>query len=156
YRVEGAEALPQIEIEEAVYPFLGPNRSEADVEKARAALEKAYHEKGLQTVSVSVPPQNALRGFVVLKVTENKVGQLRGKGSRYFDLDRIKETAPSLQKGTLPNFKEVTKDIVTLNRWPDRRVTPALRAGVTPGTVDVDLNVEDTYPLHGSFEVNNR
>ena len=156
YRVEGAEALPQIEVEEAVYPFLGPNRTEADVEKARAALEKAYHEKGLQTVSVSVPPQNALRGFVVLKVTENKVGQLRVKGSRYFDLDRIKETAPSLQKGTLPNFKEVTKDIVTLNRWPDRKVTPALRAGVTPGTVDVDLNVEDTYPLHGSFEVNNR
>ncbi|MCP4618217.1 MAG: ShlB/FhaC/HecB family hemolysin secretion/activation protein [Bradyrhizobium sp.] len=156
YRVEGAEALPQIEVEEAVYPFLGPNRTEADVEKARAALEKAYHDKGLQTVSVSVPPQNALRGFVVLKVTENKVGQLRVKGSRYFDLDKIKETAPSLQKGTLPNFKEVTKDIVTLNRWPDRRVTPALRAGVTPGTVDVDLNVEDTYPLHGSFEVNNR
>ena len=156
YRVEGSQALPQIEVEEAVYPFLGPNRTEADVEKARAALEKAYHDKGLQTVSVTVPPQNALRGFVVLKVTENKVGQLRVKGSRFYDLDVIKDTAPSLKKGTLPNFKEVTKDIVTLNRWPDRRVTPALRAGVTPGTVDVDLNVEDTHPLHGSVEVNNR
>jgi hemolysin activation/secretion protein len=155
YRVEGAEALPQIEVEEAVYPFLGPNRTEADVEKARAALEKSYHDKGLQTVSVSVPPQNALRGFVVLKVTESRVGQVRVKGSRYFDLDKIKGTAPSLRKGTLPDFKEVTKDIVALNQWPDRRVTPALRAGVAPGTVDVDLNVEDTYPLHGSLELNN-
>lgn len=155
YRVEGADALPQIEVEEAVYPFLGPNRTEADVEKARAALEKSYHDKGLQTVSVSVPPQNALRGFVVLKVTENKVGQLRVKGSRFFDLDKIKATAPSLQKGTLPNIKNVTNDIVALNQWPDRRVTPALRAGVAPGTVDVDLNVEDTSPLHGSLEFNN-
>ena len=156
FRVEGADSLPQIEIEEAVYPFLGPNKTSDDVEKARAALEKAYHDKGFQTVGVSVPQQNAQRGFIVLKVTENRVGRLRVKNSRYFDLAKIKRNAPSLKEGTLPNFKEVTKDIVVAQPWPDRRVTPALRAGVTPGTVDVDLNVEDTLPLHGSVELNNR
>ncbi len=51
---------------------------------------------------------------------------------------------------------KVTKDIVALNQWPDRKVTPALRAGVTPGTVDVDLNVEDKVPFHASVELNNR
>jgi hemolysin activation/secretion protein len=156
YRVEGADNLPQIEVESAVYPFLGPNKGAQDVEKARAAVEKAYHDKGLQTVSVAVPQQDAQRGFVVLKVTENKVGRLRVKGSRYFDLDNIKTGAPSLKEGALPNFQDVTKDIVALNRWPDRRITPALRAGVAPGTVDVDLNVEDTLPLHGSVELNNK
>jgi hemolysin activation/secretion protein len=156
FRVEGADSLPQIAIEEAVYPFLGPRRTSDDVEKARAAVEKAYHDKGLQTVAVAVPQQDAQRGFIVLKVTENRVGRLRVKNSRYFDLATIKQNAPSLREGSLPNFKEVTKDIVSLNRWPDRRVTPALRAGITPGTVDVDLNVEDTLPLHGSAELNNR
>jgi hemolysin activation/secretion protein len=156
FRIEGADSLPQIEIEAAVYPFLGPSRTSEDVDKARAAVEKAYHDTGLQTVSVSVPQQEAQRGFVVLKVAENKVGRLRVKGSRYFDLVNIKSRAPSLREGTLPNFQGVTKDIVALNRWPDRRVTPSLRAGATPGTVDVDLNVEDTYPLHGSIELNNR
>jgi hemolysin activation/secretion protein len=156
YRVEGADNLPQIEVEAAVYPFLGPKRGADDVEKARVALEKAYHDKGFQTVTVSVPQQDAQRGFVVLKVAESRVGRLRVKGSRYFNLDNIKQKAPSLQEGTLPDFGAVTKDIVALNRWPDRRVTPALRAGVTPGTVDVDLNVEDTNPIHGSLELNNR
>ena len=156
YRIEGADSLPQIEVEAAVYPFLGPGRTADDVEKARAAVEKAYHDKGLQTVGVAVPQQDAQRGFIVLKVTENRVGRLRVKGSRYFDLANIKGSAPSLKEGSLPNFKEVTKDIVALNRWPDRRVTPALRAGIAPGTVDVDLNVEDTLPLHGSAELNNR
>lgn len=156
FRVEGAEALPQIEIEAAVYPFLGPNRTSEDVDKARAAVEKAYHDKGLQTVAVAVPQQDAQRGFIVLKVSENKVGRLRVKGSRYFDIDTVKRNAPSLQEGKLPNFGAVTKDIVSLNRWPDRRVTPALRAGIAPGTIDVDLNVEDTFPLHGSAELNNR
>jgi hemolysin activation/secretion protein len=156
FAVQGADTLPEIDIETAIYPFLGPNKTADDVEKARAALEKVYHDKGYQTVSVSVPEQNAQTKVITLKVTELKVGRLRVKNSRYFDVDKIKATAPSLKEGAVPNFTDVTKDITSLNQWPDRRVTPALRAGVTPGTVDVDLNVEDTAPIHGSVEINNR
>jgi hemolysin activation/secretion protein len=156
FAVEGADKLPEIDIEEAIYPFLGPNKSAEDVEKARTALEKAYHDKGYQTVSVAVPQQNVRLKVVVLKVTELKVGRLRVKSARYFDLEKIKQGAPSLKEGSVPSFGEVTKDIVALNQWPDRRVTPALRAGSAPGTVDVDLNVEDKPPIHASVEVNNR
>ncbi|WP_072375450.1 ShlB/FhaC/HecB family hemolysin secretion/activation protein [Hyphomicrobium sp. NDB2Meth4] len=156
FRIDGADHLVQAEVEGAVYPFLGPQKTPQDIEKARAALEKAYHDKGLQTVSVSVPQQNVEAGTVVLVVTEGKVGNLRVKNSRYFDQDLIKRKAPSLQEGVLPNFNDVTKDLIALSQWPDRRVTPALRAGVTPGTVDVDLTVEDKLPLHASVELNNR
>ncbi|WP_213737833.1 ShlB/FhaC/HecB family hemolysin secretion/activation protein [Bradyrhizobium sp. dw_411] len=156
FAVRGADKLPEIDLDEAIYPFLGPNKSADDVEKARAALEKAYHDKGFQTVSVSVPQQNAQSKVIALQVTELKVGRLRVKNARYFDLDKIKDKATSLKEGAVPNFNDVTKDIVALNQWPDRRVTPALRAGVTPGTVDVDLNVEDTAPIHGNLEYNNR
>jgi hemolysin activation/secretion protein len=38
----------------------------------------------------------------------------------------------------------------------DRTVTPVMRAGRTPGTVEVDLAVEDQLPLHGSLELNAR
>jgi len=156
YRVEGADALPQIEVEEAIYPFVGPRRTPEDVEKARSALEKSYHDKGFQAVSVVIPQQNPRNGVIILKVTENRVGRVRVVGSRYFDLEPIKKKAPSVAAGTLPNFNAVTKDIVALNQWPDRRVTPALRAGVAPGTIDIDLNVEDKLPFHGSAELNNR
>ncbi|RTL72993.1 MAG: ShlB/FhaC/HecB family hemolysin secretion/activation protein [Hyphomicrobiales bacterium] len=156
FRVDGAASLPQREVEAAIYGFLGPQKSSEDVEKARAALEKAYHDKGFQTVSVSVPAQNVQNGIVVLTVTEGKIGDLRVKNSQYYDLERIKESAPSLKPGTLPNFNAVTSDIMELNQWPDRRVTPVLRAGSKPGTVDVDLNVEDKPPLHASIELNNR
>jgi len=156
YRVEGADRLAQIEVEEAVYPFLGPHRTSEDVEKARAALEKAYVSKGYQTVTISIPQQNVSSRVVVLKVAEGKVGRLRVNNARYFDLDKIKRKAPSLAEGTVPNFNAVTADIYALNQWPDRKITPALRAGETPGTVDVDLNVEDKLPFHGTVELNNR
>ncbi len=156
YRVVGAQLLNEEEIGEAVYPFLGPGRTDADVTAAAGALEKVYKEKGYQTVSVSVPQQAGRGGVIFLQVTEAKVGRLRVKGSRYFSLAEIKQKAPSLAAGKVPNFNEVTRDIVALNQWPDRRITPELRAGVEPGTVDVDLHVKDARPLHGSVELNNR
>lgn len=156
FRVRGAHRLPRGVVEETVYPFLGPGRTENDVEQARAALEKAYQDKGYQTVSVQVPQQTTTRGIVVLQVSEQKVGRLRVRGSRYFSPQKIKEGAPSLAEGGVPKFSEVTRDIVALNQLPDRRITPGLRAGVEPGTIDVDLTVKDTLPLHGSLELNNR
>jgi hemolysin activation/secretion protein len=156
YRVQGAHRLSAIEVEETVYRYLGPGRTTEDVEHARAALEKAYQDKGYQTVSVQIPPQQVRNGVVILQVIEGKVGRLRVHGSRYFSIDQIKKQAPSMREGIVPNFNDVTRDIVALNQLPDRRITPTLRAGVEPGTVDIDLNVKDTLPLHGSVELNNR
>jgi hemolysin activation/secretion protein len=156
YRVEGTHKLSELEVEEAVYPYLGPGRNTEDVEHARAALEKAYQDKGYQTVSVQIPPQQVRNGVVVLQVIEGKVGRLRIHGSRYFSLEQIRKQAPSMAEGTVPNFNDVTRDIVALNQLPDRRITPSLHAGVEPGTVDIDLNVKDTLPLHGSLELNDR
>jgi hemolysin activation/secretion protein len=156
YRIAGAKKLSGTELGKAVYPYLGPERTAADVEGARTALETAYREKGFQTVTVEVPEQTGRAGIIVLKVVENAVGRLRVHGSEYFDLERIKKAVPALSPGSVPNFNEVTRQIVPLNKWPDRRVTPALRAGVETGTVDIDLNVEDKLPLHGSVELNSR
>jgi hemolysin activation/secretion protein len=89
-------------------------------------------------------------------VVEAKVGRLRVRGARYFLPDSIKKKAPSLAEGTVPNFTDVTRDIVALNRFPDLQVTPVLQPGIEPGTVDIDLNVKDKLPLHASLELNNR
>lgn len=156
YRVLGAHKISNEEVEEAVYPFLGPARTRDDVEKARAALEKAYQAKGFQSVSVEVPLQEPKGGVITLQVNEMTVGRLRVHGARYFSPNQIKEQAPSLAEGKVVDFNNVTRDIVALNQMADRRVTPVLRAGLTPGTVDIDLDVKDTMPLHGSVELNNR
>jgi hemolysin activation/secretion protein len=156
YRVEGGGSLKRIDIERAVYPYMGPYRTEGDVEKARAALEAAYQAQGFQAVSVELPEQNVDGGVVVLKVSEGRVGKLRVKGSRYYSLNQIKREAGSMQEGAVLNFNGMTRDIVALNQNPDRRITPAISAGREYGTYDVYLNVEDSPPWHGSTELNNR
>ena len=156
FQVLGSTKLSVADIERAVYPFAGPRRTEADVESARAALQSLYDKRGFPTVSVTVPAQNAKSGLITLQIEEQRIGQLRVVGANYFSPDDIQRAAPSLAEGGVPNFKEVQRDIVALNQLPDRRVTPEIKAGVAPGTVDVDLKVEDQLPLHGTLELNNR
>ncbi|HZF44839.1 MAG TPA: ShlB/FhaC/HecB family hemolysin secretion/activation protein, partial [Sphingomonadaceae bacterium] len=55
-----------------------------------------------------------------------------------------------------PNYRAVSAEIATANKSGERLILPSLRAGGTPDTVDVDLQIEDRNPLHGSLEVNDR
>ena len=155
YRVEGATVLPVTVVEQAVYPHLGEKKTLADVEKAREALEKAYHGAGYLTVLVSIPQQKVDGGLVTLAVTEAPVDRLRVVESRYFSLGEIKAATPALAEGTVPNFNDMQKELAALNRSGDRKITPVLRPGVTPGTVEIDLKVQDQLPFHGNVDVNN-
>jgi hemolysin activation/secretion protein len=156
FRVEGNTTLPNVDIERAVEKFLGPDRTSQDIEKARDALEKLYADKGFPTVSAEIPLQRMSEGVVILKVTERTVGRLRVTGSRYFAQGDIRAGAPSVAEGRVPNVTRLQNDIVSLNQRPDRTITPTLKAGLAPDTVDVDLQVADTLPLHASVELNNR
>lgn len=156
YRVAGTTKLSSAEIGEIVYPYLGPARTTDDVEKARLALEAAFHVKGYHTVSVQIPQQDPRYGVIRLHVVEGTVGRLRVKGARWHLPSRIVKNVPSLAEGSVPNLETATKEIASLDRLADRRVKPKLRPGVEPGTVDIDLEVEDKLPLHGSIEINNR
>lgn len=156
YVIEGNTVLSTEAIERAVYPFLGPQRSLRDVEGARAALEKAYQQQDYLTVSVELPEQRVNAGEIRLKVVEGRVEKLRVTGAQYHLPSTIREGAPSLAAGSVPRFSEVQRELAELGRQPDRRLTPLLRPGKTPGKLEVELQVEDRLPLHGSLEINNK
>ena len=156
-RVDGSTVLAPEQVEEIIYPFLGPNRTARDVEAARAALQDAYKDAGFVTVSVGQAHwADRAAGVILLPVLERKVGRLRVTHARYFVPDAVRDGAPSLAPGTVPNMKRVTADLVGLNQLPDRTVRPSLRPGRRPDQVDVDLDVVDKLPVHGTLELNNR
>jgi hemolysin activation/secretion protein len=157
FRVLGNTTLSNVSIEKAVYPFLGTSRTFADVESARATLERSYHDAGYSTVVVDIPEQTVTDGVVRLRVTEGRLDQVRVTGARYFSNGRIRAALPALASGSVPALPEVQAQLAALNRaTPDRVIVPVLRAGRTPGTVDVELKVSDELPLHGGLEFNDR
>ena len=157
YRIEGSSKMDHRTLEKAVYPFLGPHRAIEDIEQARRALEKLYHDAGYSATTVDIPEQDVEGGVVILSITEGTVDRLKVTGSRYFSLGHIKEKVPSLAEGQVLNLGKAQEELAKVaGESPDRSITPVMRAGRTPGTVEVDLEVDDTLPLHGGVEMNGR
>ena len=154
--IDGNSVLENTHIEKAVYPFLGEAKTIADVEKARSALEQTYQNMGYLTVSVSIPEQAVDQGMVRLLVTEGAVERLRIKEAQYTTHEALKSRVAAFEEGKVPHFPTAQAQLDTVNRTQNRQVTPILRPGKSPGKVEVDLQVQDKLPLHGSLELNDR
>lgn len=156
--VVGATKLTQIDIEKVVYPFMGPDKSPADVEAARKALQASYASKGYEAVVVEVPPQpqeDFAAGVVRLAVTEAPVAKISVTGSKHHSTEGVLRQLPSIRSGEPLNFVDLQRELAAANRFPDREVEPSFDAGEQPGTIDVNLKVRDSQPLHASLAINN-
>ena len=154
--IDGDSLLGEVELYRLMQPYLGPGRTLDDVDRARDVLEARYRELGYKSVAVTIPRQTAREGIVRLEVVEGRVERLTVTGSRYHSIEQIKLETPSLAEGKVPDFGDVQKDIVALNRGDSLKVTPSLQPGSRPGTLKVDLAVTDELPVKASLEVNNR
>jgi hemolysin activation/secretion protein len=157
YRVLGNTVLANRDIESVLYPLLGDHKTLADVEVARTTLEKTYHDRGYQTVFVDIPEQDVGEAIVRLRVTEGKLRQVSISGARYFSERKILAALPAATAGTVPSIPALQAQLAAVNaQTADRAVVPILKAGPTPGTVDLSLKVDDHSPLHGSLELNDQ
>jgi hemolysin activation/secretion protein len=156
FAVEGNTVLTPLQIERAVYPSLGPKRTIRSVEEARQRLEATYREAGYLTVFVDTPEQSVDSGIVRIVVTESRVSRLSVLGAKYFSQGWIRNRVAAAAEGEVPYFPDLQTGLASVNRSADRQVAPVLKPGRTPGSIEVDLNVTDRSPLHGSIELNNR
>jgi hemolysin activation/secretion protein len=151
-------ALSTAEVEALVYPHAGPDRTHADVEAARKAIQDAYAAKGFGAALVEIPVQQNetfAAGIVQIAVNEVPVGHVRVVGSRFHSLWVAREAVPALVEGKPVNLKDLQTEVSAANRFPDRAIDPQFKAGRAPGEIDVDLKVTDEHPLHASAQLDN-
>ena len=156
FEVRGNSLLGTDAIEASVMPHMGEAQTLKNVEAARAALAQAYQDAGYLTVVVAIPEQNVDSGVLQLEVTEAPVERLRVTGAQYTLPSVVAQRLDQAAEGRVPNFTVLQQQLESVNRSADIKVSPVLKAGKTPGTVEVQLEVEDQLPLHGSAEVANR
>lgn len=152
----GNTIFPDEQLRNVLASFTGPRKTTADVEKARDAVEKFYHEEGYPTAMVSIPEQEIGGGVITFQVIESRIGKVTVTGNRHFSTEKILGELPSLTPGELVYAPGLQKELAALNRNPDLKVSLTIIPGKEIGVIDVELKVEDKLPLHGSLEVNNR
>lgn len=156
FLIEGSTLFSEQELQRQVMPFTGRHKTAADVEGARDALERFFHDQGYPTVMVNIPEQAVQNKVLRLDVIENRVGNVVVQGNRWFSTDKIMRELPSIAPGQVINLPALQRETNRINRNPDFKLIPEMQPGKTPETVDLALKVTDQIPLHGSLELNNR
>jgi hemolysin activation/secretion protein len=156
YTIKGNTILDAAELAGITSAYTGPVMTTGQIEQARDALEKLYHDRGYPTVLVNIPEQTVESGTVQLEVVESRVRRVRITGNRYYTMERIRTDLPSLAPGSILYLPRLQEELNRLNRSRDLKVAPVLQPGKYPGSIDVELKVVDRLPLHGSLELSNR
>jgi hemolysin activation/secretion protein len=154
--IEGSSLFSAEELQNQVKRFVGRNRTALDVEGARDALERFFHDQGYPTVVVNIPEQKVESRTIRLEIIENRLATVTVTGNRWFSTEKIMRDLPSLAPGSVIRIRNVQDEVNRLNKNPDFKVIPEMQPGKAPETVDVALKVQETMPLHGSLELNNR
>ncbi|HBG04799.1 MAG: peptidase S33 [Geobacteraceae bacterium GWC2_58_44] len=154
--IEGSSLFAPRELEGVVSPFVGRHKSSADVEGARDALERFFHDQGYPTVVVNIPEQAVQNKVIRLDIIENRVGSVTVTGNRWFSTEKILRELPSIAPGQVINLQQLQLEANRLNRNPDFKLVPGMQPGKAPESVDMSIKVTDERPLHGSLELNNR
>ncbi len=157
YRVLGNTVLSNREIVSALHAVIGDKKTLADIEAARAALEKAIHDRGYSTVFVELPEQDIADHVIRFQIREVRLHDVRVTGARHYSQRQILAHLPAATAGSVPNLTALQAQISDLNaQTADLNVAPSLKVGQEPDTVDLALNVIDHLPFHGSLELNNQ
>ncbi len=156
YELEGNTLFDEPDLLMVLLPFIGPDKTVADVEGARDALEKFYHDKGYPTVLVNIPEQTVGDGVIRLGIVESRIRMVKVAGNEHFTQEMIMGQLPSLAPGEILYLPKVQNELALLNSNPDLKVKPVMAPGKDPGTIDMALEVKDRLPVHGSFDLNNR
>jgi hemolysin activation/secretion protein len=155
YVIEGATLLRKADLDKVVAPYVGKNKDFSDVQHALEAVEEAYAKRGLTAVRVLLPEQELEKGTVRILVVESRFGKVTVKDNRFFSEANVLNAIPSVRSGSMPQNKEIARELKLANENPARQMNVVLKAGAKEDEVDASVIVTDSKPSVWNVSVDN-
>ncbi|MCM1338740.1 MAG: BamA/TamA family outer membrane protein [Muribaculaceae bacterium] len=146
--VSPSEILTREEINNVIGQYVGRNVFMTDIQAAINALNNLYAEKGFVTARAYLPEQTVSNGNIRIELIESKIGDVTVLNNKYttdkYILNRIPE-----KSGQLFDIVSLEQDVLDFNRYHDGvNLAANLKAGTQPGTTDIELTAQETFPFH--------
>ena len=146
--VSPSEILTKDEINSVIGQYVGKNIFMNDLQEAINGLNKLYAEKGFVTARAYLPEQTVSNGNIKIELIESKIGKITVENNRYTTDGYILRRMPE-KPGELFDIVDLERDVLDFNRYHDGvNLTANLKAGEQPGTTDIELTAQETFPLH--------
>jgi hemolysin activation/secretion protein len=133
-----------------VQPYFGQPVSIRTLREMQRKIILYCRENDRPLVDVIVPNQEVKGGVLQLVLIEGRIGNLsvRNEDPQWFK-DAVITKSLRATSGDVIREKRLLSDVNWLNRNPFREVSLAFKQGDKPGLSDLQLQVEDRFPLRG-------
>jgi len=135
---------------ELLRPYFGQPVSIRSLREMQRKIIIYCRENDRPLVDVIVPNQEVKSGVVQLVLIEGRIGNIsvRNEDPKWFK-DAIITKSLRATSGDVVRANSLLSDVNWLNRNPFREVSLAFKQGEKPGLSDLQLQVEDRFPLRG-------
>lgn len=155
FQVDGNTLLTQPQIDAALIPLRGANKTFDDLNQAVAALSTAYLKAGYPAVVVDLPEQDITEGKIRINVVEGRVGKIRVVGNKALNTDRILASLPLLKEGNRPKVKDIDHAVQFANLVGARQLGVAFQPGDARGDLTARINVNEVPAAQGFVTFDN-
>lgn len=145
FDLAGDNPLSSAEVSRVLAPYLRTDATIETLQKATAALEAAFREKGFVLHRVSLPPQE-VGGTVKLDIVKFVIGKVTIDGRQRFSEANIRASVPELAEGTAPNFRTLAVQTAIANESQGKRIQVALKESEEADKIDARIVVQESKP----------
>lgn len=153
--VTGSTVFTKQEIEAVTRPYLDRYLSAEGLEEIRLALTTLYVQRGYVDSGAVLPDQDAVDGIVRFEIVEGKVTNITVTGLRWFRPDFL-ENRIELRTGPPLNTEDLQERLqLFLEDARIKRLKAELKPGIWPGESELQVNVEERFPVKAAVQVDN-
>ncbi len=164
FAIEGAELIPEAQLQGLLADMLGQALSMAELELAVERIERVYREAGWYA-RAWLPAQDVTEGLVRIQVLEGRFGEARlqsaGQGTGSRDNRRanaqavLQTVTARLQPGQPLSAADLERGLLLANDLPGIEANAILQAGQSVGSSDLAVAVQDTALVSGDIGFSN-
>lgn len=156
FRFKGNTSVASASLDALLAGYLVKSCNIYDLNDAAGKVTNEYHKRGLNFAKAYILPQEIKDGIVEITVIEGKLGEIHVEGNRNYSTDFIRNFLTKAAAGIALTTERLERGLLILNsEFTDLKVRAGLEPGKEPGTVDVRLKAEDSYPVHVTVYGNN-
>lgn len=143
FRIEGAEFIPESELQALLAPYAGQALSMARIEEAAGRITELYRSRGYLVARAYVPRQDASGGTLTIRVLVGRYDKFSLKNESFVRdglLGRV--FAPLCERQGPVSRADLERAMLTVSDMPGAQLPRLIISpGQTPGTSDFEVEV---------------
>jgi hemolysin activation/secretion protein len=150
FRLEGAEFIPEAELQAELDPYKGRALSMAEIQEAAARLTALYRSRGYLVARAYVPRQDATSGVLTIRIIVGKYGKFTLDNKSLVNDGLLLGAFASLQGESAVSRDEIERAMLLIDDMPGGAMPKlTIARGEAAGTSDFGIEVPTDQRVQG-------